>query len=331
MSTANTTKDEETGMSAIAVAAAAPNGSGVAAAQPVDADGSGTAPALETSGVSIKSLFAAHRGRMVLTYTLFNVENVLKLVQPLVLGWAINDLLVGSYVGLLLFVAQHILHMAISAGRQMYDTRVFNDIYTGLATDLIIGQRGKNEQVSRVAARSAMSRHYIEFFEQYVPMVIKSAYAVVGGLLMLGLYDWTLVPLCIGLLLPAALLNAAYGRKTLKLNRLLHDDLEKEVDLIERSDEAEIRRHFDSVGNWRVKLSDAEATNFSLMELFVLGVMAAALVQFCGNADAGAGDIFAVFRYVLMFIMGLDSVPKLVGQFSRLHDIGGRMGGGKRR
>ena len=137
------------------------------------------------------------------------------------------------------------------------------------------------------------------------------------------------MPLCVGLLVPASLLNAAYGRKSLRFNRLLHDDLEKEVDIIERSDESEVRRHFDSVGRWRVKLSDAEATNFCLMELFVLGVMAAALVQFCANTDAGAGDIFAVFRYVIMFIMGLDSVPKLVGQFSRLHDIGGRVGGGK--
>lgn len=279
------------------------------------------------AGVTLKSLFTAHRGRMALTYALFNVENVLKLAQPLVLGWAINDLLAGSYFGLLLFVAQHLLHMGISAARQMYDTRVFNDIYAGLATTLITGQRGANEQVSRVAARSAMSRHYIEFFEQYVPMVIKSAYSVIGALLMLGWYDWTLIPLCVGLLVPAALLNAAYGRKTLQLNRLLHDELEHEVDVIERSDGGEVRKHFDTVGRWRVKLSDAEATNFCLMELFVLGVMAAALVQFCANTGAEAGDIFAVFRYVLMFIMGLDSVPKLVGQFSRLRDIGGRMGG----
>jgi ABC transporter transmembrane region len=278
------------------------------------------------SAVTLKSLFAAHRGRMVLTYALFNVENVLKLLQPLVLGWAINDLLAGRYAGLFLFVAQHLLHMVISGARQMYDTRVYNDIYTGLATELITGQRSNNEQVSRVAARSAMSRQYVEFFEQHVPMVIRSGYAVVGALLMLGWYDWTLIPLCVGLLVPAVLLNAAYGRKTLRLNRLLHDDLENEVDIIERSDEGEVRRHFDSVGLWRVKLSDAEASNFCLMELFVLGVMAAALVQFCTNSTAEAGDIFAVFRYVIMFIVGLDSVPKLVSQFSRLHDIGGRVG-----
>ena len=74
-----------------------------------------------------------------------------------------------------------------------------------------------------------------------------------------------------------------------------------------------------------VKLSDAEAINFSLMELFVLGLIVASLVHFCSRDAVQAGDIFAVFRYVLMFIMGLDSVPRLVQQMSRLRDIGMRM------
>ena len=277
-------------------------------------------------GVTLRSLFRAHRGRMLLTYALFNVENLLKLAQPFVLGLAINDLLVGSYVGLLIFVAQHVSHMGISRWRQRYDTRVFNDVYAGLATDLISGQRGENIETSRVAARSALSRHYVDFFEQYLPMVIKSAYSVVGALVMLGLYDWTLIPVCLGLLLPATLLNMAYSRKTFSLNRKLHDELEKEVDVIEQNDAAEVRRHFDVVGLWRVKLSDAEAANFCLMELFVLGVMAVALVKFCSTGSAEPGDIFAVFRYVLLFIMGLDSVPRLVEQWSRMRDIGGRVG-----
>ena len=277
-------------------------------------------------GVTLRGLFRAHRGRMLLTYALFNIENLLKLAQPFVLGLAINDLLVGSYVGLLIFMAQHVAHMGISRWRQRYDTRVFNDVYAGLATDLIAGQRAENIETSRVAARSALSRHYVDFFERYLPMVIKSAYSVVGALVMLGVYDWTLIPICLGLLVPATLLNMAYSRKTLSLNRKLHDQLEREVDVIEQNRPEEVRRHFDVVGTWRVKLSDAEAANFCLMELFVLGVMAVALVKFCSGGTAEPGDIFAVFRYVLMFIMGLDSVPRIVEQWSRMRDIGGRVG-----
>ncbi len=276
---------------------------------------------------SLRGIFSENRRRILVTYGLFNLENLLKLAQPFVLGLAINDLLAGRFLGLLLFVAQHVLHMTISAARQMYDTRVFTGIYTELATGLIIGQRSSNIETSRVAARSSMSRSYTDFFELYVPLVLTSAYSIVGALLMLGWYDWTLVPLCLGLLVPAALLNAAYGRKTLRLSRRLHDEFENEVDIIHRNDTDEVRRHFGRIGDWRVRLSDAEATNFCLMELFVLGVMAVALVQFCRSATAEAGDIFAVFRYVLMFIMGLDSVPRLVSQWSRLTDVGRRVAG----
>ncbi len=52
-----------------------------------------------------------------------------------------------------------------------------------------------------------------------------------------------------------------------------------------------------------------------------------ALARFCSVADATPGDIFAVFGYVLMFVMGLDVVPMLVQQVNRLRDIGGRMRG----
>ena len=290
----------------------------------------GPAPGVPSEpALSLRALFLSNRGRMLGTYALFNLENLLRLAQPLVLGWAINGLLKGSYVGLLLFVAQHLLHLLISSARQMYDTRAFTAIYTDLATRLVLDQRERQVEVSRLAARSSLSRGYVEFFEHYVPMVIRAAYSVIGALLMLGYYDWTLIPFCLALLVPALLLNNAYGRKTLELSGRLHDEFENEIDVIARGREGDIRRHYDSVARWRIRLSDAEAINFSLMELFVLGVMVAALVHFCAGSDGTppAGDIFAVFRYVLMFIMGLDTVPRLVQQISRLRDVGLRLRG----
>ena len=279
--------------------------------------------------LSLRALFLANRGRMLGTYALFNLENLLRLAQPLVLGWAINGLLRGSYTGLLLFVAQHLLHLLISSARQMYDTRAFTSIYTDLATRLVLDQRERQVEVSRLAARSSLSRGYVDFFEQYVPRGIRAAYSVVGALLMLGYYDWTLIPFCLALLVPALLLNSAYGRKTLELSGHLHDEFENEVNVLARGREGDVRHHYDAVARWRIRLSDAEAINFSLMELFVLGAMVAALVRFCaGSAGTReAGDIFAVFRYVLMYIMGLDTVPRLVTQISRLRDVGLRLRG----
>jgi hypothetical protein len=142
---------------------------------------------------------------------------------------------------------------------------------------------------------------------------------------MLAFYDRLLVPICLGLLLPAIVLNRIYSRKTFELSRQLHDELEHEVAVIEPGREPEVRRHYDSVARWRVKLSDCEALNFGTMELFVLGVMVLALLRTCSTPAISAGAIFAVFRYVLMLLMGLDSVPKLVQHFSRPRDLSQRL------
>ncbi len=269
----------------------------------------------------LHAIFAHNRAKLLLTYFLFNLENLLRLSQPLVLGLAINDLLHESSFGLLLFVAQHLTHLLISSLRQMYDTRVYTGIYTDLATKLVVEQRGREVGLSLVAARSSLSREFVEFFEYHVPLLIKSLYSVVGALLMLAFYDRVLVPICLGLLLPAVVLNRIYSRRTFELNRQLHDQLEHEVDVIDHCQEPSVRRHYTAVASWRVKLSDCEALNFGTMEVFVLGVMVLAMLRTCSSLTASPGDIFAVFRYVLMLLMGIDGVPKLVQQFSRLRDL----------
>ncbi len=119
----------------------------------------------------------------------------------------------------------------------------------------------------------------------------------------------------------AVVLNRLYSRRTFELNRQLHDQLETEVDVIDHSQEPSVRRHYDAVASWRVKLPDCEALNFGTMELFVLGVMVLSMLRTCSSLTASPGDIFAVFRYVLMLLMGIDGVPKLVQQFSRLRDL----------
>lgn len=276
-------------------------------------------------GLSVRSIFAANRWPITVTYILFNLENVLRMAQPLVLGWAINDLLSGHMTGFWWLIVQHVSHAAIGTARQAYDTRVFGRITADIASDLVERQRQQRVEVSRIAARSVLSREYVEFFERYMPLVIRSAYSVIGAVLMLGFYDVWLVPLCVGLFAPAAWINTRYARKTRRLSRSLHDQMEGEVDVIRDGSPEDVRQHFDELARSRVRLSDAEAVNFGTMELFVMALIAATLLRFSNGESTLPGDVFAVFRYVMLFVMGLDSVPRVVAQTSRLRDIGRRV------
>jgi len=273
----------------------------------------------------LRLLWSRYRWRILLTYALFNVENMLRLAQPLLLGWAINDLLNSSYLGLVAFSIGHLSFMLTGTLRRMYDTRAFTTMYAERASQLVLDQRQRGIDVSRVSARSAMSREFVDFLELHIPMIIRSAYSVVGAVLMLAFFDWMLVIFCAAIVIPVCILNFVFGRRMLNFSKLLHDELERDVHVVERADVDEVDDHYRQISHWRVRISDWEAFTTGAMELFILGLMVVALLRYCTMPGVAAGDIFAVFRYVLMFIMALDSLPLLVQQISRLKDIGGRM------
>ena len=282
-------------------------------------------PMSDTSPFRLRALFAENRIRILSTYALFTIENLLRLAQPFALGWAINDLLTGQMLGVGVLVGQHVLHLLVGLVRQVYDTRTFSAIYSDLATRMIVSQRASGVDVSRVTARASLSREFVEFFERSIPMLMKVGFSVAGSVIMLAWYDWMIVACCLGLLIPAALLSRHYSKWTRRLSRSLHDELEKEVDVIHSQNEIDVRNHFDEVARWRIKLSNAEAINFGLMECFILGAIVAVLFRACHLPSVQAGDIFAVFRYLMLLLMGLDGLPRLIQQVSRLRDVSARL------
>ena len=273
----------------------------------------------------LTSLFKAYKWRIIATYLLFNLENLLRLIQPFTLGLAINSLLSNSYFGISALVVQHLSYLLIGSLRQVYDTRTFTKIYTHLATQIVVDQRKSDVSVSKVVARSALSREFVDFFEHNFPLVIQSLYSLIGALVMLFFYDWVLIIFCLLLIIPASILNYFYSQKSYLLNGKLNDQIENEVNVIEKGDFNSVETHYKSVASWRIKLSDIGAINFSLMELFILSLVVFSLIRYCNLSNIAAGDIYATFNYVITFITGLDIVPFLVQQVSRLIDISQRV------
>lgn len=277
------------------------------------------------SGPSLAGVFAENRGRILATYSLFLIENLLRLAQPMALGWAINDLLSGELTGLFVLIGQHVGHLLVGLVRQVYDTRAFTAIYTDVVTRTIERQRQSGVDLSRISARAVLSREFVDFFEHSMPMLIRATFSIGGSLLLLLWYDWTIAAICLALLLPAAWLNRAYSKWTRRLSSGLHGELEQEVDAIQSGDSERIREHFENVGWWRVRLSNAEAANFGIMESFVLATIVVVLLRTCELPSVQAGDIFAVFRYLMVMLIGLDQIPRLVQQLSRVRDVGARI------
>jgi hypothetical protein len=137
--------------------------------------------------------------------------------------------------------------------------------------------------------------------------------------------DWGLVPYCVALILPAYLLSLWVGRQSLLLNGRLNDQVEREVEVIQRAEPREVRGHFDLIRRWRIALSDRDAFSYGVLETLIFVAMAAAVIRSCALPGVDAGTIFSVLGYMLIYVSGIANVPLLVQQFNRLRDIGGRL------
>ena len=186
--------------------------------------------------------------------------------------------------------------------RQRYDTRVFLSIYTDLATRTVSEQENMEVSTSQIVARSSLSREFVNFFERDIPATVNSVFGLLGALVLLLFYDaWS------ASLLPDApdtltILNRRYSRRTLTLNKRLNNQLEREVTVLTRRMPHRVLGHYRLLAKWRIGLSDAEAMNWGVMELFSIVLSAAVIIRIASLPDIKPGTIYAMLAYLWNFI-----------------------------
>jgi hypothetical protein len=274
---------------------------------------------------TLRAIFATYHWRILVTYAITLLEDVFELLYPSVTGLAVNGLFRHELSGLTLLLGVWLVHTATGVFRQCYDTRVFTSIYTDFATQTVFEQEQRGVSTSQIVARSALSREFVNFFERDIPATVHSALGLVGALLMLFLYDAWSAGFCFLLFVPLAILNWYYFRCALVLNKRLNNRLEREVEVLTRRSVRGVRCHYRLLAAWRIRLSDAEATNWGVMELFSIGLAAVVIIRIASLPNAEPGTIYAMLAYLWNYISSLHQVPALIQQLSRLRDIGRRM------
>jgi ABC-type multidrug transport system fused ATPase/permease subunit len=244
------------------------------------------------------------------------------LLRPLFLGIAINDLMKGSYRGLILLSAVHFGWLIIGTIRHRLDTRTYSSIYTSLVTKFL-SRRYHKSDVSKLSAHSTLAREFVDFLEFDLVYVMEAAYSIFGSLLLLFFYDTSVVLVCLGILLPVVGFSYLYGKKMNNLNKQKNDELEKQVDTISSGNNILIKEHYDNLRKWQVRISDQEAWNFGLMEIMVMVVMGLSLLITNKTMGSGieAGSLVGIYSYIQRFVSGLDTIPYTVQRLSSLNDI----------
>ena len=270
----------------------------------------------------LKQIMLQHRNRLVLTYILFSLEMLGNLLRPFFLGLAINDLIKGSYQGLIFLSAIHLGWLLIGTIRHRLDTRTYSAIYTSLVTKFLARRYNKSD-VSKLSAHSNLAREFVDFLEFDLVYIIEALYSIFGSLILLFFYDTSVVLVCLSILLPVVAISYLYGKRMKMLNKQKNDELEKQVDVISTGNTHLIKQHYDNLRKWQIRISDQEAWNFGLMEILVMVVIGVSLLITNKTAGAGieAGSLVGIYSYIQRFVSGLDTIPYTVQRLSSLNDI----------
>ena len=270
----------------------------------------------------LRKLMQKHRTQLVFTYVLFSLEMLGALLRPFFLGEAVNDLMKGSYRGLIILSGVHMAWLIIGTLRHRYDTRTYSAIYTSLVTRFL-SRRIDQSAVSKLSAHSTLAREFVDFLEYDLVYVIEAVYNLLGSIILLYFYDRSVVLLCLAILFPVVGISYVYGKRMKRLNRLKNDELEQQVDIISSGNKKAIFNHFNNLRHWQVRISDQEAWNFGIMELMVMVVIGISLLitnTVSGNTIL-AGSLIGIYTYILKFVSGLDTIPYTVQRLSSLNDI----------
>lgn len=274
----------------------------------------------------IGKIIKTYKAKLAITYTLFSIEMLGALIRPFFLGLAINDLLKGSYWGLIYLSVCHLTWLIVGTIRHMYDTRTYSAIYTSLVTSFL-HRKFATTDVSKLSAHSTLSREIVDFLETDFPFIIEAFYNILGSLIMLYFYEKNIVMICFIILIPVLFISFFYGKKMRRLTRYKNDQLENEVNIISNGNKDSINNHYKILRKWQIKISDKEAWNFGIMEVMVLIIIGASLLvstNFLGSSVL-AGTMIGMYNYLLRFVSGLDTIPYIVQRYSSIKDIASRI------
>ncbi len=247
----------------------------------------------------IRNLVMKYKYKLLITYALFSMEMMGSLLRFYFFGEAINDLIKGSYRGLIVLSLVHLAYLIVGIFRHMYDTRTYTAMYTSLVTTFI-SRRIHSLPVSKLSAHSALAREVVDFMEHDLVYMIEAAYNILGSLIILFFYDSIIVGICLTGMIPVLAVSFYYGKKMNRLHKRKNDEMERQVDVIATANKMHINRHYNNLRIWQIKISDKEAWNFGFMEAMVLLVIGFSLIftRIIHSPAVMAGSILGIYSYI---------------------------------
>lgn len=272
---------------------------------------------------TLKSIAKIHYKKLLATFSLVALENGLFLLYPLVGSFAVNAVLNGQTWQALLYALMVFVIWFVGSARRAVDTRAFVRIYAELAVPAILNQKQKGT-TSSATAHALLARQFVAFFEEHLPILITSTFSTLGAVIMLMVIEFWSGLVALIILIGFLVILPHYVKQNDRLYFKLNNRLENEVNVIERSQNNELFKHYQLLSKIRIAISNREALSY-----FIIGIAMAILfgttLILLSVKKVEAGHIYAVITYLWTFAMSLDDMPRLIEKLSELKDIGKRV------
>lgn len=273
--------------------------------------------------ITLKSTIQLAPLKIGLTWLMVLIENVMLILLPLAIGYAIDGILSHDLLPLLHFAVLLLVVVVISVLRRFYDTRVYGQVRFKLAK--LVERNIKQATVSVRSARLTMSRELVDFLEEDLPSLITAVVQLVATVIILAAFHLYLalsvLAAGLGILLVYSMFHGTFTR----LNGVLNDQLEQQVTALNSGKFATIRGHFKRLKNCEIKLSDTEAIAYGVIFIVLFCAVLANLWMVSALVEPSVGQIFSIVTYSLEFVEVAVVLPITLQTLSRLSEITQRL------
>ena len=276
-----------------------------------------------TGTLGVGLLLRQFRWRILVTWSLVLVENVLLALIPLFIGRAIDALLEGRAGALFEVAGVMAALIVVASARRVYDTRAYGTMRVRLGAELV--DRSEKQPVSQVNARLGMSREMVDLLEAHVPELLTAVVQVVVSIALLWSFDSRLGISALSVIVALGVVYALFHRRFFRLNRSLNAQTERQVSILEERRIESLTAHLMKLRRCEVRLSDTEALLYSAV---FVGMFAFILTNlwFASTIPAiTAGVIFAILSYSWELVESGIALPVVMQQWSRLSEIRERL------
>ncbi|MGB1255521.1 MAG: ABC transporter six-transmembrane domain-containing protein [Thiolinea sp.] len=275
--------------------------------------------------ISLKSLVIRFWPKVSLTFLLVVIESLLGILYPLFIGFAINDLIAGSYEGIFKLLGLGCLSLVIGSLRRLYDTRAYAKISRIIFPEMIAAERKKGSSVSVISARSDLLAEFVDFLENSLPEIVGAVISLLGVIVIVATLNINVFFACVLILSLVLVIYLLSGKFNYSLNKGLNDQLEKEVSVIQKDKPAAVSRHYLLLMRWKVKLSDLETLNYFILWLGIIALFIYTPIAVIESGVTDYGLVMSIFMYIVDYIDRTVTFPVYIQQLIRLQEISRRL------